>query len=225
MIHFCLICLITMLSPTNPTVYIYGALRNIMHQGSMVREVELGDLESHHLYALGAVENLKGEILILDGKPFIASEKEGEIAVDESYRHAATLLVSSYVEIWDSVLVEGELEQFIATAADNHGLNLDKPFPFLLKGNFKKIQWHVVNWPEGDELHTHEKHQTSGPHGILRAQSAIVLGFFSRHHQGIFTHHSTHLHMHMKCDEEGIVGHVDELEPDEEVWLFLPATN
>ena len=188
----------------------------------MVREVELWDLDPNHLYALGAVENLKGEILILDGKPFIASEKEGEVFIDKSYRHAATLLVASYVENWDSLLVKGDLEDFVASAASSHGLDIEKPFPFLLKGDFEKIQWHVINWPEGDEVHTHEKHQTSGPHGVLENQSAVVIGFYSKHHQGVFTHHSTTLHMHAKCDEAGIVGHADKVIPAVECWLFLP---
>ena len=188
----------------------------------MVREVELWDLDPNHLYALGAVENLKGEILILDGRPYVSSEKEGDVHIDESYNHAATLLVASYVEAWDSVLVEGELEDFISTAANSHGLDIEKPFPFLLKGDFDQIKWHVINWPEGDQVHTHEKHQTSGPHGVLKNQPAVVLGFFSKHHQGVFTHHSTHLHMHVKCNREGIAGHVDELKPGKEVWLFFP---
>jgi len=45
-----------------------------------------------HVYALGAFENLKGEIQIFDGQPLITSVENGEAAIDDSYEKKATLL-------------------------------------------------------------------------------------------------------------------------------------
>ena len=40
-----------------------GALKNIMHKGDLSANISLSELaDIDHLYALGAVENLKGEI-------------------------------------------------------------------------------------------------------------------------------------------------------------------
>lgn len=196
----------------------------------MVRDVELPHLDPVDLYALGALENLKGEILILNGKANISYEIKGELHIDDDYDHAATLLVASYVHQWDSIALKSkaknlnELEKLIDTHAAQHGLDTEKPFPFLLKGTFHQIDWHVINWPEGDTEHTHEKHKTSGANGCIKGQNAIVLGFFSKHHAGIFTHHTTFLHMHVKCDKAGVVGHVDDIESGKKVWLYLPRT-
>jgi len=50
-----------------------GALKNMMHKGDLSAKISLSEInEINYLYALGAVENLKGEILILDGIPSVS---------------------------------------------------------------------------------------------------------------------------------------------------------
>ena len=208
--------------PSNPPVQTYGALRNMMHSGDISAKVYLNELDHKNLYALGAVADLKGEIIVMDGAISVSSEKLGTVIIDHTYDHAATLLVSSKVSKWDSLPVVGPLEKIIEAAAREHELDTEEPFPFMLKGDFESIQWHVINWPEGETEHTHAKHKTSGPHGELRDAEAEVLGFFSKHHQGIFTHHSTYLHMHFVSKSGELAGHVDHLIPGDETWLYLP---
>ena len=224
MIQLFISCLISIATANNPTVHIYGALYNIMHQGNMNREVELWDMDPNNLYALGALENLKGEILILNGKSYIAMEENGALVINSGYDYAACLLVGSYVQGWDSVKVKktDDLQAFISEAATQYGLNTEEAFPFMLKGKFPKIDWHVINWPEGDTEHTHEKHQTVGPHGCLKNEPAQILGFYSTKHAGVFTHHSTYLHMHLLTDDHKVSGHVDQLTPGKDLWLYLP---
>ncbi len=218
-----------LVTPTNPSVHIYGALANIMHHNNMIREVELSHLDSNKLYALGALENLKGEILILNGKAYISSVVNDQLVIDDSYNHAATLLVASYVERWDSVLISENLENkealqaFVEEAASEKGLNTEKPFPFLLKGKFSQVDWHVINWPDGDAEHSHEKHRNSGLQNCLKNQSATVLGFFSKNHAGVFTHHNSRLHMHVYSENQQIAGHVDQLTAKKKIWLYLPV--
>ena len=49
-------------------------LKNIMHHGDLSSKIDLMELENlENLYALGAVEQLKGEILIMNSKPYISS--------------------------------------------------------------------------------------------------------------------------------------------------------
>ena len=48
-----------------------GALKNMMHKGDISAKADLKEIENlEHIYALGALENLKGEIQIIDSKPF-----------------------------------------------------------------------------------------------------------------------------------------------------------
>ncbi len=63
-----------------------GALKNFMHKGDISSKFSLAELEGKsHLYALGAVENLKGEIQIFDGIPSITFSENGVIAIDNTF--------------------------------------------------------------------------------------------------------------------------------------------
>jgi acetolactate decarboxylase len=159
-------------SPIPFTVEYRGALRNFMHQGDLSAKASLSDLRDlPHLYALGAAENLKGEIQVFDGKPANSFVSDSRLVIDTAFGKNAALLVWTSVEQWTSVPVPDgvsayeELETFIEKAARESGIDTKKPFPFLLEGAPAALDWHVIDWPEGDTEHTHEKHRTSDPTG------------------------------------------------------------
>ena len=63
-----------------------GALKNFMHKGDVSAKVALSEYEQiEHLYALGAVENLKGEIQIFDGRPMNSYVEDGAMKFDSSF--------------------------------------------------------------------------------------------------------------------------------------------
>jgi len=213
-----------------PTVHHRGALRNMMHQGDISAKADLQDWQDReHLYALGALEALKGEILVWDGTPYMASAADGEVAIENTFDRKATLLVYAEVTNWmqvdvpDTVDTYTALEKFIAQAAAEEGLDTEAPFPFLLKGQPATADWHVIDWPEGDTEHSHTKHRQSGPHGTLEQQPMDILGFYSQQHTGIFTHHTTNMHLHFRTHDGRLVGHLDDLVPEGGVLtLYLP---
>ena len=56
-----------------PPLDIYGALKNFMHNGDVSAKFDLRELEGReHYYGIGALENLKGEIMIINGEPYIS---------------------------------------------------------------------------------------------------------------------------------------------------------
>jgi len=219
-------------SPEQPAsfqVEYAGALKNIMHKGDLSAQADLMDLQQiEHVYGLGAVEHLNGEILILDGRPLISTVRDGQLIIRETFELGAALLVYASVAKWrsfrvpDSVDTYSRLQAYIGKAALEGGISLDEPFPFCLEGGMQKMDWHVIEWPAGETEHTHEKHKTSGPHGTLIEPTVEILGFFSRHHQGVFTHHSTYLHMHFITKDRDLAGHVDDLVPKPGLVLKLP---
>lgn len=208
-----------------------GALKNMMRKGDLSAKKELQELsETPHLYALGAVENLKGEVLIYDGQPMITSVKNGTISVDQSFNKKTALLVWAEVENWMEVPVPnhiqsfGEIESFIQKAATENGMDAESPFPFLLDGTARSVTWHVINWKDGDTEHSHEKHIASGLNGTLENIAVNILGFYSNHHRGIYTHHTTNIHAHFKTAEHPFSGHADDLELGEGMVLKLPVS-
>ncbi len=218
-------------TPTsNYQVHHRGALKTLMHEGDLRAVIALDTLQRlPNLFALGAVENLKGEILIYDSRPFASSVKDDSaVVVDRSFHHKAALLVYAQVSKWREIAIPAEvryvaeLEAFLLMVTKREGINAAEPFPFLLTGAAAFVDWHVVNWTEGDTIHTHEKHKASGLRGRLENQIVELLGFYSDKHQGIFTHRGSNVHLHVKTVAGGLAAHVDDLKLSGEMSLFLP---
>ena len=200
-----------------------------MHKGDLSAQADLTDFQdTEHFYALGAVENLKGEVLILDSKPFISSVQNQNLSISNSFDHKATLLVYASVDKWasssipDNISTYEDLEQHIEQTAQYKGINTDQPFPFLINGQAKSFDWHVINWKDGDTEHSHEKHISSGLHGTLTDQEVEILGFYSNSHHAIFTHHTTNMHLHVKTTDNKTSGHLDGMTLGQGMTLKLP---
>jgi acetolactate decarboxylase len=206
-----------------------GALKNIMHKGDLSAKVDLSKLpNTDHLFALGAMENLKGEIQIFNGQPYNTIVQNDTISFDTTYSKSATLFVSSVVKDWvtfpipNQVKTMNELEQIIDKIAIENQIDTHEPFPFLVKGETESLDWHVIDWKDGDTEHSHQKHVESGLHGSIKNQKVELLGFYSDSHHAIFTHHTTNMHIHMKMDNGHIAGHVDDVILGEGMILLLP---
>lgn len=220
---------VTLFAQPNYKVEYYGALRATIQQADISANADLSYFkERENLYALGAFENLKGEILIMDGKSFSNRALNDEIHFVNQFEERANLLVTAQVESWQAIELSGDiqtmadLQNSIEETANRHGLDMDHPIPFKIEGEFGELNWHVIDWPVDDKEHTHQKHRTSGPNGVLQNQPVNILGFWSDSHHGVFTHHSTNLHMHFVTDDENLAGHVDGLANGRDLTLYLP---
>ncbi len=193
-----------------------GALRTIM-SGDVSSVIRLDSLQSkEHFFALGALENLKGEIQIFDGKPSNSSVINDRIKITDTYNLNASLLVYSEVKEWDTFKVDdnktkSQLETKIFELAKANGIDTEKPFPFLIEGVITSLDWHVINWKDGDMVHSHKKHMESGLNGTLKNHEVVIIGFYSTKHKAVFTHHTTNMHMHFKTVDNTLAGHVDDV--------------
>jgi acetolactate decarboxylase len=206
-----------------------GALMNFMHKGDVSAKVALSEYaEVEHLYALGAVENLKGEIQIFDGHPVNSFVEDGVMKFDNSYGRKAALFVGVVVEDWrtfqvpNEITTKEEFEGFVAKTASENGIDVRQPFPFLMEGVVKEVSWHVINWKDGDMEHSHEKHIASGLNGTMEDVAVEMLGFYSDSHHAVFTHHTTNMHIHMRMANGTIAGHVDDLKLGKNMTVKLP---
>lgn len=217
-------------SQWQPNVTYEGALRNIMRENNLSAHLHFEDFPLRStIYALGAFEDLKGEILVLRGESYSTRAVADEVRFIDLENESAAFMVWAEVEKWqgfevpDSVLSFTELENFTALQANNFGIDQTKPFPFGLTGTVAELSWHVIDWPEDDTVHTHEKHMVTGPHGVLTGIPAEILGFYSDSHHGIFTHHSSNMHLHFVSQPPLYSGHVDDLTLSPGSTLWLPA--
>ncbi|WP_350291672.1 acetolactate decarboxylase [uncultured Croceitalea sp.] len=212
---------------TNVKVRYSGALRNVM-SGNIDATISLDTLsQKKHFYALGAIADLKGEIQIFDSQPHNSVVIDSSISITDSYAIKAALLVYAEVETWNGFNIENvttkvDLEKRIFETAKSNGINVEEPFPFLLEGQVATLDWHVINWKEGDTVHNHKKHKESGLSGSIQQADVEIIGFYSTKHKAVFTHHTTNMHMHFRTDDNAIAGHVDELMLDKQLILKLP---
>ena len=205
-----------------------GELRQVMN-GNLEPNFKLSDLEGQeNLYALGAMEGLSGEILIYNSTPLNSVQAVEMAEMDNTLDKNASVLVYSQVEEWEEyevprpILTMKLFETYVEAAAKKAGIDTSKPFPFLLEGYVRKINWHVVNWDPAMGDHSINAHKNSGLNGVAVDQDVKILGFYSSSHQGIFTHHDTNVHMHFSLSNEKLAGHLDDMILGEYMRLKLP---
>jgi acetolactate decarboxylase len=203
----------------NGEVQVHGALRAMFHEGQTGPMVTLNALlPSPDLYAVGALADLSGEITVIGGKAYLsyaegADRSRTEVLSESSA--GATLLVSARVPDWKSRTTERpirfeELDEEIAKLAEAAGMSLDKRFPYLLRGHFEDIEWHVI---DGRRLTgggtSHQDHLAAAARMRLDRTRATLVGFYSQGDQGVFTHMGSTTHIHCVIDDPLSTGHVD----------------
>jgi acetolactate decarboxylase len=113
------------------------------------------------------------------------------------------------------------LEKAVQRHAKAKSINLDQPLPFLLTGTVIRPGYHVIHWREG-ATHTMKNHKQFARQGELRNVPVQLLGFYSAHHHGVFTHHTTNMHIHIINAEKSLVGHLNQVSFPAGVQLLPP---
>ena len=115
-------------------------------------------------------------------------------------------------------------EDFAIEQAKEHGLDTDKPFPFLLEGFFKELKIHVINGQNSEfEGHGGKEQFFIMSKETRNHQTATVVGFYSASSQGIYTHPDESWHLHAVIEDQNIGAHVDDISILNGSILKLPA--
>lgn len=215
-----------------PQVTSHGALRAVMHQRDFTPKVNLAAvLAQPHVFAVGALSGLRGEITIVDGVAWLAYPVAGDRARVERRRRTseeAALLVSASVSRWQRVTLTrdvpfAELDATLEALARQHGCDPDRPFPFSVRGPVADLQFHVI---DGARLAaaggSHHDHAAAGSRFSRPSASATLVGFFSKSHHGVFTHMGSNTHLHVVLAAEGVSGHADRVTLRRGAVLSLP---
>ncbi len=175
-----------------------------------------------HAYAVGALEGLAGEVTIADGEAYVSRAAGAELRAEGPSAtpiDKAALLTLAHVSRWREVRIEralagDELEDFIADSARRQGINVDRPFPFLIDGEVPDLKVHVINGkcpmkPGAQMSETHEpwRHQFDHP------TRAAIVGFHATDSAGKLTHPGTRVHAHVTflLDGRTVTAHVERM--------------
>jgi len=209
-------------------VYTAGAMRNVMWKGHLQGVIDLDTIANkEHLYGLGPVEYLSGEIVIVDGTAYRSTVlTDSTMKVERTSAVKAPFFVYAQLEQWqehtlpDSIHSIPQLEKFLNTVTKTS----PRPFAFKLAGIVESATIHIVNLPPGTAVSS----PTEAHHGQvnykLTNQSAELIGFFSTAHKGVFTHHDSFVHIHLITADKAKMGHLDRLNiKPGSMKLYLPS--
>jgi acetolactate decarboxylase len=207
------------------TVFVVGALKNVMQNGELQGRIRLDTIANREgLYGLGPEAFLTGELLIYDGESFVSRvQPDSSIVVLSTVDVSAPFFVYAHVDEWEmqdlpaDVHSIHDLEQYLMTSTSG----FDQPYAFKLIGTAGRAVFHVQNLAEGTEVSSPEEAHQGQINYELIDEEVEILGFFSKEHKGIFTHHDSNVHMHLITKDEQQMGHLDELEIGN-MKLFLP---
>jgi len=204
-------------------ITIHGHFKRLLHTGDASGKVALDSIPTTAgLYGLGALADLRGEILLWDGRVLVT---HGE-RVNGTTRQAmpgeqAALLGTALVDQWHEEIVPRDMEQqefegHVLDSARAMGIDVNEPFPFLVRGTMTNLTWHVITGKAAG-------HAPAGGHRLGHAQNRVFTGAEARGRlvglysaarlEGIITHPGERFHVHYADDDLTLSGHVDAYAP------------
>ncbi len=232
-IYILLLTLLQLSSAAQESIVQYrGKMSKIGQEGRLDAAITIDTIKASHLYAIGPVENLRGEIIVWDGKPFVAAlTKENVPYVQKNVTNLnAIFLVYADIARWDTVIISSQigsldaLQIAITKAASRQGIDTSTAFPFLILGKVRQGSGHIMFKDTAVGIVNPSILKESKHVNTFTKQHAQMLGFYSQYHQSIFTHHQTFLHIHYRLGNKYQAGHLDEVVFDETepLKLLLP---
>ena len=196
-------------------VKVIGKMSDVMWKGDLKGKIATDSLNNKETYGLGPIEFLKGEIVVFEGQTYVSK-------VIDSVSHQVTKIPSVRAPFFvystnsDLKVVELTLDNYslkeIEEQIDSVYKNYDQPLLIRIDGVFNKMKLHSVNLPEGKQVSSPDEAHQGLTQYELNGISGSLIGFFSRHHKAVFTHHDSFFHAHFISDDRQVLGHIDELD-------------
>jgi len=193
-----------------------GAMKNVMKKGELFGTIHLDTISNKkHLYGLGPIEYLAGEITVFDGKSYVSRvNADSTMMVVQSFDVKAPFFVYANVENWTPLEVPKtvvdleSLESFLTSLPNSD----EKPFAFKIEAEVEETNIHVVNLPKHIKtVSSHDEAHQGQVNYIVKDKKANLIGFYSAHHHAVFTHHDTNLHVHLITEDKKDMGHVESI--------------
>jgi acetolactate decarboxylase len=201
--------------PANNTPKIIGAMKNVMRKGELFATINIDTISNKkHLYGMGPVEYLTGEIIIVDGRCYKSVvTSDTTMQVTETMDIKAPFFGYANIDEWaeypipDTIRTLLQLEAFLNETTKQY----PRPFFFKLTATVDSADVHIVNLPKGTKVSSPEEAHRGQRNFGIKNKNVELAGFFSTEHKTIFTHHDTYMHIHLITDDRKQMGHLEEL--------------
>ncbi len=196
----------------------WGTLQQALRDGQVEGRVRVGDVAREGIFAVGALEGLRGEVTIADGEIWI-SEGSAERAVTTRGRGSeaqATVLFAADVAEWRDVPVEvdvdpSEFDAFLVEQARLAGIDPARPFPFVVEGGLEHLSLHVVAGECPIRARMLGRNAEFPPYELhVDATVGRLVGIYAPDSGGIVCHAGATSHVHAILEDAGgLTGHVE----------------
>lgn len=206
-------------------IKIIGSMKNVMWEGKLGSNIDLDTISNKvGLYGLGPQNYLTGEVLINNGKSYLSQvNADSTMKVEKRFDLSAPFFVYANVSEWTEEVIPPTVNSIedVEAFIDEKTKSLKRPFAFKLIGKVTTASIHIQNLPRGTKVSSPDEAHQGQVNFDLKNEDALIIGFFSTEHAGVFTHHGSFLHMHLISADERKMGHLDKLEIDK-MKLYLP---
>ncbi|MCL6259149.1 acetolactate decarboxylase [Aquiflexum sp. TKW24L] len=208
------------------SIQLIGSTAQIMKEKNLSANIDLDTItDRKFLYAIGAMENLQGEIIVFNGKALYAGlDKDRQPYWEQTYDKKAIFLVRSNVAAWQKTIFtepisdRHELTKIILREAGKAGLDTVGGFPFRIKAKVDHIEAHIAFLrPETvADFSPMAKKQDDYPLE-LNNQNVWIIGFAATTAGGRFAmpamgnNPPSQLHMHYIRNDREEAGHIEDL--------------
>jgi alpha-acetolactate decarboxylase len=208
-------------------VHVIGQMRRMFMAHDIGPNVDVHEVTKQraHIYALGPVASLKGEVTIIDGDVFTSkvTGSQPTVAVDANAK--TVFLVYASVPAWRSINIptnvvsETDLASFL-----ERSLPANTRSPFLVRGTAVRARYHIQNYQGKAEDLTHEAHDKAKVFFDLSDTAVQLIGFFTNREEdgGSFVHLGQTTHIHLISGDRKAMGHLKSVTLAPGAILFLP---
>lgn len=210
----------------------------VRHAGNRNTMIQKGDLSAHvnletlsdiaHLYAVGPIEGLKGEITIYNGESSIATIESERPTIYSSLQYSALFLAYASASRWKQITIDkaisglDNVEACIQNIAKQHNVDTQKPFPFRIEGIVDSLNYHII-YKSDNAPHNKTEHQRAKQKFSVYNSRVLIIGFWTDlESQGLYTHPNKRTHLHFMLEDKTESGHIDNIQLREGVMLYLP---
>lgn len=189
-------------------------MKNTMQNGRLSGSISLDTIAPRkNLYGIGPLAYLNGELMVLDGVPYVSKvTSDSTMSVTQNFQVEAPFFVYGHVSEWQQLQLPEEVKDLetLENYLDKVFAEKDSPVVFRIKTKVSSATIHIVNLPPDAEVRSKKDAHQGITYYTLENEDVEILGFFSRKHQTIFTHHDTFIHLHLITKNREKMGHLDE---------------
>jgi len=196
-------------------------MRTVLHDGETRARIDLYDLTRRpHCYAVGAMAGLDGEVVVIDGAPWV-TRCTGDTAVTKQAfpesDEAATLLTAAYVPDWGTVTTDcdlslTQLERHVTAMAAEYGWSPKRGIAFRVEGYVTGLSYHVIRGACPMRAQRQGDDAVKPYRSVVDRTRAMLVGFLMTDGDGCITHNGQNMHIHVFIPgKTPMAGHVEDV--------------